>query len=391
MKVAAIIAEYNPFHNGHKYQIEQIKKSYDAVIVIMSSSFTQRGIPAIIDKFTRAEIAISEGADIVLELPVIFSSSNAEIFSKGAIGILKNIDFINALYFGTEDPLDKILNISEKIKNSRDIIDKKIREYLSSGNSFLTAREKSLDFLNEDEKLILKKPNNILAFEYIKALDFYNSDIEPKNIIRYKSNHNSHKSSENYSSGSNIRFLALNERLDICCDFMPYLSSLALKNKKLNFYNNYFNIFKFKVLENKINYYEYFDFEKGLDDRFKKYLFHNNIDDFISDVSTKRYTKSRISRLINNIILDIKKDFVLSSMGVQYFRVLALSETGGKLIKNDNRFIRKFSKIFNEYDEKIKLIAEKEIFATNLYNMYTNNIYNEDYIKSPYYKKELRD
>lgn len=393
MKISGIIAEYNPFHNGHKYQLEEVRKNSDIIIVIMSSSFTQRGTPAILDKFTRAEIAIKNGANLVLELPVIYSSSNAEYFSKGAIFILNSLGIIDNLYFGSENKLEDITSINEKIKENKDIFEENLKINLSLGHSYLVSREKSMTFLNEDEINILKKPNNILGFEYIKALEYFNSNIKPQAILRKDVDHGSSITTNNFSSASNIRDLYYNKNFTDIIDFLPKESLDALKNINTNNFNNYFDIIKFLIIQNKINYEKYFDYENGLENRFLKFIDSYNIDHFIYNISTKRYTKSRISRLLNNILLDIDSDFIKSSFNSPYVRVLAMDVLGAKALKSSNvDIINKFSKINNITDPVLKRIAEKEVFATNLYNQFTNKIVNQDFLKSPIFiKKELRD
>lgn len=395
MKTSAIIAEYNPFHNGHKYQIDTIKKQIDTnIIVIMSSSFTQRGTPSIINKYKRAQIAIENGANLVLELPVIYSSSNAEIFSKGAINILDSLNIVDYLYFGSEDTLEDLINVSKKIKENENYSNNLIKKYLKMGYSHLRARELSYDFLIEKEINILKKPNNILALEYIKALDYFNSNIIPKNIIRHKVDHNTEVVSEGFSSASNIRNLVFDGKIDAIKFLVPKETFDEILSNKINNFNDYFDIFKYLILSKNIDYNNYFDYEEGLDNRFLKFINEDNINDFINLVSTKRYTKSRISRLINNIILDINKDLIRESFNTSYIRILAMDERGAniiKKIKNDNKdifIINKFSSINSSKDLILKNIAQKELQASNIYNMHLNKIVNEDYFKSPYYYKK---
>lgn len=386
MKISGIITEYNPFHNGHKYQIEKTKEFSDAIISVMSSSFTQRGTPSIINKFTRAQIAVNNGVDLVIELPVIYSSSNAEIFSKGGVFLLNSLGVLDYLVFGTEDELQVIQNINKKIHLNNDIFEKNIKKYLKDGNSFLIAKEKAMDFLTENEKEILKKPNNILAFEYLKALCDFNSAIKPIAIKRHMTNHNSNISYNKFSSGSKIRSMVLNGNLENVKDFVPIETFNALKKEKYNEFNNYFDIFKYIIISGKLNYEKYFDYEKGLENRFLKYLESENIDAFINNISTKRYTKARISRLINNILLDIDKDFVRETFNHKpYIRILAMNKTGIEILReikknNDIYIINKFAKYKESDDSIINEIAEKEIYATDIYNIFGNKIMGEDFI-----------
>ena len=397
MKFKAIIAEFNPFHNGHKHLIDSIKGADDLIIIIMSSSFTQRGKPGILDKFTRAKIALNNGADIVLELPSIFSSSSAEIFAKGAIGILNSLDCVDELCFGAEDKLEDLLEIDRKISGNENNSLDNLKFYLSKGLSFLQARELSYNFLSSEELAILKKPNNILAFEYIKALKATDSETKAHAIKRYKIDHDSSFAKENFASSSYIRKLARAKEYEEIKNLMPRDSYRVLKNKNKVYLNDYLDIFKYKLINDNINFSDYVDYENGLENRFYKYIDSKNMEEYIRKISSKRYTHSRISRLISHILLDIKKDFIFESYNQPYIRVLASNKRGFDLLKElkkkDIFYIDKFSKI-NDLDENsiLKRIALKESQITDSYELFNQNILNKDYLTNFIIKKqELRD
>ncbi|SHG96126.1 cytidyltransferase-like domain-containing protein [Anaerosphaera aminiphila DSM 21120] len=386
MKIAAIVAEYNPFHNGHKYQIDKIKELGYSVIVIMSSSFTQRGQPAIINKFDRSEIAIKNGVDLVIELPAIYSTSNAEIFSKGSIFILNSLGIVDNLFFGSEDELSSLIEIVQLIDNKKDTVDEAIKAELKKGSSFLRARESAYSFLNTKQLSILRRPNNILAIEYLKSLKSFKSTINPISIQRKNVEHNSDITRGTFSSASNIREMLIGGNIEECKKFIPINSYDNLKELHYNELNNYFNIFKYMILKNDIDYSNYFDYENGLENRFFKFIESNNISEFINLVSSKRYTNSRISRLITQILLGIEKSLIADSFTLPYIRILASNETGFKIIreiKKENLVIDKFSNINSLPDNDIrKKIALKESFVTNIYNLNQNKNYNEDYFKN---------
>ena len=386
MKIAAIVAEYNPFHNGHKYQIDKIKELGYSVIVIMSSSFTQRGQPAIINKFDRSEIAIKNGADLVIELPAIYSTSNAEIFSKGSIFILNSLGIVDNLFFGSEDELSSLIEIVQLIDSKKDTVDEAIKAELKKGSSFLRARESAYSFLNSKQLSILRRPNNILAIEYLKALQNFKSTINPISIQRKNVEHNSDITKGAFSSASNIREMLISGNIEECKKFIPINSYDNLKELHYNELNNYFNIFKYMILKRDIDYSNYFDYENGLENRFFKFIESNNIYEFINLVSSKRYTNSRISRLITQILLGIEKSLIADSFTLPYIRILASNEIGFKIIreiKKENLVIDKFSNINSLPDNDIrKKIALKENFVTNIYNLNQNKNYNEDYFKN---------
>ncbi len=379
MKIASIIAEYNPFHRGHAYQIKKIKSQYsDYIVVIMSGNFVQRGEPAIINKFERAKIAVDNGASLVLELPLFYATSNAEIFARGGITILDSMGIIDRLYFGSEDDASILKNLSEKIKENLD--DEKIKKFLAEGNSYIKSRELAMDFLSDDEKEILKKPNNILGLEYIKNLEKINFKIEAHSIERKNVNHKDDFALEGFASASHIRSLAYKGE-DIS-NFIPDYELIPENNLE-----NYFEIFKYKMISEKINFSDYFDYEVGLENRILENLDAKNFEELIEKVHSKRHSRSRIKRLILEILLDIKKDAIKKSFQVPYTRVLASDERGIEILKkskNKNK-IYSFKSSYNKSYGITREMLDKEILASDLYNIKTGKI-KTDFTREVYKK-----
>ena len=379
MKIASIIAEYNPFHKGHAYQINKIKEDYtDFIVVIMSGSFVQRGEPAIINKYERARIAINNGASLVLELPLPYATSNAEIFALGAINILNSMGIVHRLYFGSEDELEILRSLQEKIDKNFD--EDKLKKYLSEGKSFIRSRQLAMDFLTEEEKEILKRPNNILGLEYLRSLAKLNSSIEAHSIKRKNVNHDDDFSLDGFASASHIRRLAY-EGEDVS-NFLPGYDLVA-ENKL----ENYFDIFKYKMLSEKINFNDYFDYEKGLENRILENLDSENFHDLIEKVHSKRHSRSRIKRLIIEILLDVKKDLIKNSFKDPYTRVLACDERGLEIFKkskNKNK-IYSFKSFYDTSSGITKEILDKEIFSSDLYNIKSGKI-KTDFTREVYKK-----
>ncbi|WP_019138413.1 tRNA(Met) cytidine acetate ligase [Peptoniphilus timonensis] len=368
MKIASIIAEYNPFHKGHAYQINKIKKDYtDFIVVIMSGNFVQRGEPAIIDKYKRAKIAVDNGASLVLELPLLYSTSNAEIFSLGATNILNSMGIIDRLYFGSEDDVEVLRSIQEKIDENFD--EEKLKKYLSEGKSFIRSRELAMDFLSDKEKEILKRPNNILGLEYLNSLAKLNSKIEAHSIKRKNVNHDDDFSLGDFASASHIRRLAY-EGEDVS-KFIPDYKLVPENNLK-----NYFDIFKYKMISEKINFNEYFDYEEGLENRLLENIDAINFEEFIEKVHSKRHSRSRIKRLVIEIILDIKKDLIKNSLKEPYTRVLACDKRGIEIFKkseNKNK-IYSFKSFYDKSTGITRDMLDKEILASDLYNIKSGKI-----------------
>lgn len=384
MLVAGVICEYNPFHLGHLYQIESIKKSYSPYIVaLMSGNFTQRGEPAIISKFLRAKIAVDMGVSLVLELPSIFSTASAENFANGGISILKATNIIDRLFFGCEDSCETLNKINNKINNFLNF--HKVQAYLKQGYSYVKSVELACDFLSKDEKNSLKKPNNILGIEYIRAIEKLNANFSYQGILRSMVDHNSEISFGNYCSSSYIRKLIYGKK-DIS-RFICYSDDIFKDSKDLHFLNDYYDIFKYKILKDDIVYNEYMDYENGIENRFIKNLNSNNIYDFINNVNSKRYTSARVRRLIIEILLDLKKDLIKSSLNTPYIRVLAMDDRGKEILNSiEEKKIIKFKESLDNSKGTLKEIMNRELLSTNIYNL-KNYIQNEDFIKSPYVKK----
>lgn len=380
--IIGIIAEYNPFHNGHLYQLHKVRKENKntKIVVCMSSSFVQRGEPAVIDKWSRAKFAVEHGADLVLELPTLFSTQNGEIFAKGGVGILGS--FIDALSFGAEDDINVLSEINEKIKNNLD--NDVVKSYLDLGYSLPVAKEMAMDFLTDEEKNILRTPNNILAMSYLNARDemgftFDLMSHSRKNVGYHESYNGS------FASATYLRQV-IKEDVSTAKYFVPESVYNVLNTSKCNSLENYFEIFKYKLIKESVELKKVTDYEHGMENRFLNYIDAESFEDFINLCSTKRYSKARIRRAALSFILDLDKELILGSIGVPYLRVLASNDTGFDIIremKKTHMVIDKFSKTDELEDEKIKAIAKKEVNATDIYNIFYNKKIGEDFTHSP--------
>ena len=219
MRIVGIIAEYNPFHNGHQYHIEKSLEltGADAAVVVMSGNFIQRGAPAIMPKHSRAKMALKNGASLVIELPVPYATGSAEYFAYGAVSLLDDFGCVDALCFGSECGNLNLLKTLAKILVKEPAEYKELLScYLKQGNSFPLARQYAMrDYLHSDQvNDILAEPNNILGIEYLKALYRLNSTIEPYTIQRVSSHYHDQELQESYSSASAIRNVIKSEDFD---------------------------------------------------------------------------------------------------------------------------------------------------------------------------------
>ena len=406
-KVLGIIAEYNPFHNGHLYHLETSKKLTDAdyTVAIISGNFTQRGSTSIVDKWSKTKMALENGIDLVIELPVLYSISSAENFADGAIKILNSLGIVNYLSFGAETSDISILN------NIANILCSEHEEYknllsieLEKGLSFPKARENALlDYIkNTDDnvsenKIIdfekysktLSSPNNILAIEYLKALKKYKSSIKPVCISRFKSEYNSSSFSKNIASATAIRELIKNKNFDTIKNVIPLESySILMDCINSGCVAPDLNCFEKEIIYTlrKMSIEEIFnlpDVSEGLEFSIKKAVNScNNINNFLDIVKSKRYTVTRLQRILLYALLGISKEDIQLSKKVEkpYVRVLGFNDNGKKLVseiatKNPElKLITSVKKFVDSNSNKdLQIIFAKDVLATDVYSLAFKN------------------
>ena len=389
-KVWGIVGEYNPFHNGHLYHLEESKKmtSSNYTVAIISGNFTQRGSTAIIDKWSRAEMAIKNGVDLVIELPVLYATSSAENFADGAIKILDSLKVVDYISFGAETSDIDILN------NFADILYKEPLKYrsfltheLKKGISFPKARENALlMYLNGNRKFInvLSSPNNILGIEYIKALKKHKSNIKPVSIARFETGYNDVTYSGNIASATAIRNIVKNGGFDALRKLLPNSSySVLIDNIKQGHIVPDLSVFEKQIIYNLRSMYpeeiaELAEVSEGLEHSLKNAADScNNLEDLLNKIKSKRYTSTRLQRILLYSLLKItKKDTDLSKRTMPYIRVLGLNKRGKFLIseiaKANSKLeivtsVKKF--VDKTTNKNMKSMIEKDIWATDVYTL----------------------
>ena len=381
-KRIGIIAEYNPFHNGHLYQIQKAKEltGADTVIAVMSGNFTQRGETSLINKFEKTKIALQNEVDMVIELPTIYSISSAENFALGGIKILNEIGNIDYLVFGIEeDNLQELQAIVDVLVNENDEFKSKIKTELDKGNSYPKAREIALKKVLSSENVenIIQKPNNILAIEYLKALKITNSRIKPFAIKRKNSMHHDKNINENYASGTYIRKLFIENNFDEISKVVPKytyekLSELKSHGTYVTSINDFSDIVIYKIrMMTKEEISKIADVNEGLENSIKlASTTCKTIDEIIDKVSTKRYPKTRISRILTYILLDItKSDMEQSKKNDPYIRVLGINKKCEEILGtiNNNKLITSLKKFEENNGENELLNIDKK--ATEIYTI----------------------
>ncbi len=394
-KVLGIIAEYNPFHNGHLYHLKKSKELTNCQysIAIISGNFTQRGSTSIIDKWEKTKMSLSNGVDLVIELPTLYSISSGENFADGAIKILNSLNIVDCLSFGSEVKDINILNnIAETLYNEPQEYKTILSNELNKGVSFPKARENALlMYLDNVEEYsnVLSCPNNILGIEYLKALKKYESSIKPICIPRFKSDYNSNDFSGNIASATAIRTLVKDENFDIIKNLVPSDTyNILMENVKNGHIVSDLNVFEKEIIYvlrkmSVEDISELPDVSEGLEFNIKNAVDScNTVDELLSLIKSKRYTQTRIQRILLYALLGItKKDMEISKNVVPYVRVLGFNENGKKLVseisKNNPNLqivtsVKKF--IDNNSDSNLEVLINKDIFATDAYSIgFSNN------------------
>ena len=389
-KVLGIVCEYNPFHNGHLYHLEELKKitGSNYSIAIMSGNFTQRGSTAIIDKWSRAETALKAGIDLVIELPTLYSISSAENFADGAIHILDSLKIVDYVGFGTEtSDIDVLDNIADVLYNEPRAYKTLLSHELNKGISFPKARENALlIYLNNIRKYVnvVSAPNNILGIEYIKALKKYKSIIKPVSIARFEAGHNDLSYKSNIASGTTIRNIIKNGNFDILRRLVPESTySILMDNIKQTHIVPDLSVFEKQIFYNlrKMSIEqirELPDVTEGLEFSIKKTANScNSIYEFLNIIKSKRYTSTRLQRiLLYNLLGITKKDIELSKKVTPYIRVLGLNNKGKFMISEIAKANPKLEIITsvkrfldNSNNKNLKLMLNKDIFATDVYTL----------------------
>ena len=389
-KVIGIIAEYNPFHNGHLYHLQKslqlTHSSYS--IAVISGNFTQRGSTSLVDKWAKAEMAIKNGIDLVLELPLLYSISSAENFAEGAIKILDSLKVVDYLSFGSESGDISTLNMVADILYKEPKAYKNILSHeLSKGLSFPKARENALlMYLNDIRRFsnVLSSPNNILGIEYLKALKKLKSPMIPVTIERYNTGYHDTAYNGNVASATAIRNIVKNNGWDILRKVVPENTfSTLLENIKVGHVVPDLSVFERQIIYNlrKMSIQEIAelpDVSEGLENAIKNAANScNSVVEFLNIIKSKRYTNTRLQRILLYALLGItKKDIALSKKAIPYIRVLGFNNKGKYLISEVARanpkleIITSVKKYMDSSNNKnSRYMLEKDIWATNVYTI----------------------
>ena len=381
--VIGLIVEYNPFHNGHLHHIQEIDRLFEdnIKIAVMSGDFVQRGEPSLINKFEKTKIALSQGIDIVIELPAFYSTQSAEIFAKGSVNLLNKLSCSHIVFGSESNDLDKLKRIAT-ISLTKEF-ELSLREFLAEGFSYPTAFSKALF----DEKL---GSNDILAMEYLKAIKVINPKIEACSIKREKTGYYDDEK-DNFSSATYIRKILLdcNEKkegkLNKIKNLVPEFSYKILEENfgVFSCLSDFYDLIKYNIIKNYSELKNIQDLEVGLENRLYKYSLENlSFEDFFDEVLTKRITISRLQRILLHSLFNLTENITEKVKNkVPFVKILGFSE-------RSQEYLNYLKKLENYNERKIltsnrnlkEILNEEEIELFN-FNELCSQIYR---IKSSY-------
>ena len=393
MRVLGIIAEYNPFHNGHLYHLKtslhQTKADY--TIAVMSGSFLQRGEPAVFSKTVRAKMAVEAGVDLVLELPTAYAVRSAPDFAFGGIKILSAAQVVDFLSFGSESgDLTALKKAAAITANEPPAVSRLIRQYLKEGSSYPKAQMLAWQKYDPPTAKILQTPNNILGIEYLKALEHLSSRIIPLTFSRFKSNyHDTVMQDDGFASASAIRECCFTDKntAAILENLRPFVPKTALTEIKqaltdhtgpvrLEDFSSPLLALLQRTPASELSSYP--DITEGLEKRLHRLAkAAENINAFLEQAKTKRYTRVRLQRILIYLMLNLTKeklDLFNQAGGPQYLRVLAFSQRSAPLLKELRKkaslpVIQKITKDSKGLNSPAQQMLELDLLASDIYRL----------------------
>ena len=367
LKKIGIIAEYNPFHNGHIYHLNKVKEMFpdSYLILVLIGNFTQRGEISIINKWDKTKIALNYGYDLVVELPFLFATQSASFYAKGAIEILNKLE-CDYLVFGSEsndvDMLKDLVNITYKNKNYESLV----KKYINEGNNYPLACSFALKDLTGK---LIDKPNDVLALEYVRCIKLLNSKIKPISIKRTNNYHEENINKEITSATSIRRNLKDTTKIK---NTMPSYAISLISN--IN-YGKYFDLIKYQIISsNSLD--DYLDVDEGIENKLKKAINNSkNLNELILNVKSKRYSYNKIQRMLLHIVCKIKKEE--NDLNLNYIRILGMNNNGKKILKEIKNKID--IPIITKYKKKYDILFSIDKKANLIYSLLTNYDYNNEY------------
>lgn len=399
MNAAGIIVEYNPFHNGHYYHIQETKKltGADLIVAVMSGNFLQRGEPALVSKWARTKMALLGGADIVIELPYVFATQKAQNFAGGAVSLLDALN-VTSICFGSENgeikPFYETLNV---MSNNETEFNFFLKDSLKKGKSYPRATADAfLSLKGNDISIDLSQPNNILGFHYIQAIENIKSTIMPYTIKRKTAHyHDQEFHNQTIASATSVRnklFSGNKDDITAIHHVIPKTTDQQLieyKNRYGTFHNweNYFPFFKYRLLSMTPNDLRLiYEVEEGIENRIVQNISSSHtFKEFMEKIKTKRYTWTRLQRICLHILTNSTKQEMKSNKP-SYIRLLGTTTIGQKYlnIHKKNLSLPLVSKLASFSDDQMMVdIKASRIYAACLKEPYRSIMIKEEYSTPP--------
>ncbi len=405
MKSLGVIVEYNPFHNGHLFHLTESKRQTGAelVIAVMSGQFLQRGEPALVSKWTRTKMALKNGIDIVVELPYAFATQKAELFASGSISILSGLK-CDSVCFGSEqgnmEDFQKTISLMDNEKEKHDFL---VQTFIGQGYSFPKAS--SLAFLKVTEDmndiLDLTKPNNILGYHYVKAIQEQESTMQPFTIERTGAGYHDPEFNDTpIASATSIRkhLFDNNGNIEKVQRFVPektyeLLNHYLYKVGSFHQWEDYFTLLKYRILCSTPNELaEIYEVEEGLEHRVIHTMKESmNFNEFMTKLKTKRYTWTRLQRMCTHLLTNTRKENMLdvsSSKRSEYIRLLGMSRKGQQYLKQIKKDVE--IPILSKVSGVDSHMLDMDIRATSTYAMKFNEPARSEWMQQEFSKPPIR-
>lgn len=392
MKAVGVIVEYNPFHNGHLYHLQEAKKisKCDVVVAVMSGNFLQRGEPALVSKWSRAKMALQNGVDIVIELPFAYATQKAETFAFGAVSLLHRLN-VSSVCFGSESGrIEDFLQMMKVIQENEERISEKLNRYLREGYSYPKAKSLAYEQILENDPTFLSQPNNILGFHYVRSINKLNSSIQPLTIKRKAAQyHDEHFATETIASATSIRKMLENSDLSTINNVIPTYTKTELESYLEQFqtfsdWEKYFPLLKYKILSlTEEEMRTIYGISEGLENRLKKYILaSHHFREFMEQIKTKRYTWTRLQRTLLYILMHVtnaEMKYADELKKVPYIRLLGMTRKGQLYL---NKIKQQLSiPLVTKPNDFIHPLLSLDIKATNIYRLiYPNHLQNTRYL-----------
>jgi cytidyltransferase-like protein len=392
-----IITEYNPFHNGHAYQIEQLRKHFPEkkIIAVMSGNFVQRGEPAIYNKYVRCQCALFSGVDILFELPPLFATASAEHFAQAAVLALSSTGVIDTLCFGAENNnLSLFETVSSVLSEEPKDYQLLLKQLLKEGNSYPKARSLALSQYtdNADIEEFLKSPNNILGIEYIKAIKKYKLNITPFILKRQGAGYHDTTTHSFLSSATSLRQHIFNDGLtqDMATQMPSSAYNLLSNHEFANplFPEQLYPFTQYALWEHRANYTDYLDVNEEIANRLLTiHHFPASPDNLTDELSSRNYTASRIRHALLNIVLGITKETMEEEKNrgyIRYLRLLGFQKNASSILRTMKQtskvpIITKVASASNLLPPRDMAVFEKDLQISQLYDL----IYAAQYHQQP--------